>query len=46
MVDLIVFLEREGRFKVRPSEVTLENLDSVEKILSYVQTKVPEEELS
>ena len=46
MVDLIVFLEREGRFKVRPSEVTLENLDSVEKILSYVQTKVSEEELS
>lgn len=46
MVDLIVFLEKEGQFKMRPSEVTLENLDSVEKILSYVQTKVPEEELS
>lgn len=46
MVDLIVFLEKEGQFKVLPSEVTLENMDTIDRILAYAQTKVPEEELS
>ena len=35
MVDLIMFLEKRGRFKMKPTEVHLENLDSVERILNF-----------
>ena len=35
MVDLVVFAEKEGGFRMKPSEVNLDNLDSVERILGY-----------
>jgi acyl carrier protein len=35
MVDLVVFLEKEGGFRMRPAEVNLDNLDSVARILAF-----------
>jgi acyl carrier protein len=35
MVDLIVFVEDAAGIKVRPAEVTLENFDSIGRILAY-----------
>ena len=39
MIELIAHLESEARIKVGAMEVTLENLDSVQKILRFVQSK-------
>ena len=39
MVDLIMFIENEGGLKLSPTEVTLENLDSVARILHFVATR-------
>ena len=36
MVDLIVFLETEGGFKIDANDVKLENLDTIESILSFM----------
>jgi acyl carrier protein len=36
MVDLILFLEKTGGFKMNPLDVNLDNLDSVERILAFV----------
>ena len=35
MMTLIEFIEKECGFRIPPTEVTLENLDSVAKILAY-----------
>ena len=35
MVDLILFLETSGKFKMKPTQVNLDNLDSVERILRF-----------
>lgn len=35
MVDLISFVESTAGFRMRPSEVSLENLDSVERIVRF-----------
>ena len=37
MVDLIMFIETEGGFKLNPTDVNLENLDSVGRILAFAQ---------
>jgi len=39
MIELISHLEAEAGIRVRPMEVTLENLDSIEKILRFVARK-------
>ncbi|MCB9685960.1 MAG: acyl carrier protein [Alphaproteobacteria bacterium] len=36
MVDLMAFLEREGRFHLDIADVTLENLDTVGRMLTLV----------
>jgi acyl carrier protein len=35
MVDLIAFIEKEAEVKMKPGDVRLDNLDSVDRILSY-----------
>jgi len=37
MVDLIAFIEKEAAISISPTEVSLDNLDSVERILKFVQ---------
>ncbi len=39
MVDLVIHLEKQGGFRMSPGEVTLDNLDSLQKILDFVATK-------
>jgi acyl carrier protein len=36
MVDLIVFVESEGGVRFGPDDVTLDNLDSIGRILNFV----------
>jgi acyl carrier protein len=42
MVSLITFLEKEGRFRMSPIDVNLDNLDSIERILGYVERAMEE----
>ncbi|MCB2115233.1 MAG: acyl carrier protein [Rhodobacteraceae bacterium] len=37
LVSMMTFIETEGRFRISPADVTLENLDSIERILSFVE---------
>ena len=39
MVDLIMFIEKEGEIKMNVLDVTLDNLDSIGRILSLVELK-------
>ncbi len=39
MVDLLVFLEKHTGTKMGPEDITLENLDSVGRILAFAQTQ-------
>lgn len=39
LVELIVFVESEGRVKFDPDDVTLDNLDSIDQILAFVAAK-------
>ena len=36
MVDLIMFVEAEVGFRVEPADVTLDNFDSIARILAFV----------
>ena len=36
LVDLMMFIEKEAFIKIEPSEVTLDNFDSVERIFNFV----------
>lgn len=36
VAELLVLLEKQGGFTMEPTEVTLDNLDSIEKILAFV----------
>jgi acyl carrier protein len=36
MVDLILFVESKGNVKFSPDDITLDNLDSVSRILLFV----------
>ena len=36
LVDLMMFIEKEAGIKIEPSEVTLDNFDSVERIFNFV----------
>ncbi|MCF2906698.1 acyl carrier protein [Octadecabacter sp. CECT 8868] len=37
LVTLMMQLETLGGFRIKPAEVTLENLDTLERILAYVK---------
>jgi len=36
LVDLMMFIEKEAGIKIEPSEVTLDNFDSMERIFNFV----------
>ena len=35
LVTLMMHLEREGGFRINPGDVTLDNLDTIERILAF-----------
>jgi acyl carrier protein len=39
MVDLIMFIEKESGVRLNPTDVSLDNLDSIERILKFVDTR-------
>lgn len=39
MIDLIAFIEQETGIEVGQADVTLDNFDSIERILVYVRAK-------
>ncbi len=40
MVDLIEFIERSADIRLKPTEVSLNNLDTMERIRRFVESKV------
>ena len=36
MVELIAFIESKAGFRMKPTEVNMDNLDSIQRILDYV----------
>jgi acyl carrier protein len=41
MVDLISFVESQAGFRMDVWDVSLDNLDSISRILNYVRSKMP-----
>lgn len=39
MVDLIMFIEKEGGVRLDPADVSLDNLDSIGRILRFVDAR-------
>jgi acyl carrier protein len=39
LVSLMTFLEDEGNIRVSPSDVNLDNMDSISRVLNYFQSK-------
>ncbi len=39
LVTLITFIEKQCSFRVSPVEVNLDNMDSIDRILTYVDRK-------
>jgi len=39
LVSLMAFIEDKGNLRINPSEVTIDNLDSIERILKFVDSK-------
>ena len=37
LVNLMIFLEGKGGFRIAPTDVNLENLDSIERIIGYYE---------
>jgi acyl carrier protein len=41
MVDLIMFVEDAAGFRLHPTDITLDNLDSIARILAFVEARCP-----
>lgn len=39
MVSLVSFLEKKAGLRVKPTEVTLENFDSIQLMLKFLETR-------
>lgn len=39
MIDLIMFIEKEANIKVKPTEVNLDNLDSIGRIFRFIESR-------
>jgi acyl carrier protein len=37
LVSMMSFLETEGKFRINPSDVSIDNMDSIGRILRYTQ---------
>ena len=42
LVELVLFIEKNCRIKMKASEVNLDNLDSIERILAFVASRCDE----
>ena len=42
LVELVLFIEKQCGIKVKPTEVNLDNLDSVERILVFAEARTNE----
>ena len=42
LVSLVTFIERQCGFTVRPDDVTLENLDSIQRIVDFAANRLQE----
>ena len=42
LLDLIEFIETKTGIKIRDSDITLENLDTIVKILGYISRRIEE----
>lgn len=40
VAELLMFLEEQGGFTIEPTEITINNLDSIEKILDFAKRKM------
>jgi acyl carrier protein len=45
MVELVLFIEQQCGIKVKPTEVNLDNLDSVERILAFAEARTNEKKV-
>ena len=45
LVDLILFIEAEAGIAIDPMDVSLDNLDTVQRILDYAEAKTPAPQL-
>lgn len=39
MVDLIMFIEKESGLRLHPTDVSLDNLDSIDRILRFIDAR-------
>ena len=39
LVSLMSYIEREAGFRINPTEVSLDNFDSIDRILRYVERR-------
>ena len=39
LVSLMAFIEDNGNIRINPTEVTIENLDSIDRIIQFVNNK-------
>lgn len=39
MVDLIMFIEKESGLRLNPTDVSLDNLDSIGRILKFIEAR-------
>jgi acyl carrier protein len=39
VAELLMFLEEQGGFIIEPTEITIDNLDSIEQILDFARRK-------
>ncbi len=44
LVTLMTFIENSGEVSILPSDVTLENFDSIDRITQFISTKQAESE--
>lgn len=40
MIEFIVFLEQSCNIKIQPGEITLDNLDSIERVMKFIEGKI------
>ena len=40
MIDLITFLESQGGFRIPPADITLDNFDTLERIVAFMTRNV------
>ena len=39
LISLITFIEKQGNFRISPTDVNLDNMDSIERLMAYIQSQ-------